>query len=143
MKFFNCILASAAPAFNIPKWYKDVTTLSVDGQCQWSTAMQEEMSSLQDRKVWDLVNLPPGCKPVKGKWVYVVKSNGQHRAHFIAKEFTQIYKIPALDFRGSNLSSFMNSLRVSHQASPACISRALCALAQELSSLHVASCRFH
>ena len=88
-KFFNCILASAAPAFNIPKQYKDVTKLSTDEQRQWRTAMQEEMDSLQDRKVWDLVNLPPGRTPVKGRWVYVVKSDGQHKAHFVAKGFTQ------------------------------------------------------
>ena len=92
-KFFNHILASAAPAFNIPKQYKDVAKLSVDEQHQWRTAMQEEMDSLQDRKVWDLVDLPPGHTPVKGRWVYVVKSDGQHKACFVAKGFTQIYRI--------------------------------------------------
>ena len=55
--------------------------------------MQEEMDSLQDRKVWDLVNLPPGCTPVKGRWVYVVKSDDRHKACFVAKGFTQIYRI--------------------------------------------------
>ena len=75
-KFFNRILAFAAPAFNIPKQYKDVAKLSADEQHQWRIAMQEEMDSLQDRKVWDLVDLPPGCTPVKGRWVYVVKSDG-------------------------------------------------------------------
>ena len=50
--------------------------------------MQEEMDSLQDRKVWDLVDLPPGHTPVKGRWVYVVKSDGQHKACFVAKGFT-------------------------------------------------------
>ena len=55
--------------------------------------MQEEMDSLQDRKVWDLVDLPPGRTPVKGRWVYVVKSNGRHKARFVAKGFTQIYGI--------------------------------------------------
>ena len=55
--------------------------------------MQEEMDSLQDRKVWDLVDLPPGRTPVKGRWVYVVKSDGRHKARFVAKGFTQIYGI--------------------------------------------------
>ena len=36
--------------------------------------MQEEMDSLQDRKVWDLADLPPDCIPVKERWVYVVKA---------------------------------------------------------------------
>ena len=76
VKFFNCILASTAPASDIPKQYKDVAKLSADKQYQWRTAMQEEMDSLQDRKVWDLVDLPPDQIPVKGRWVYVVKSNG-------------------------------------------------------------------
>ena len=75
-KFFNRILASAAPTFNIPKQYKDVAKLSADEQHKWRTAMQKEMDSLQNRKVWDLVNLPPGRTPVKGRWVYVVKSDG-------------------------------------------------------------------
>ena len=66
-KFFSCILASAAPAFNIPKQYKDVAKLPADKQCQWRTAMQEEMDSLQDRKVYDLVDLPPGHTAVKGR----------------------------------------------------------------------------
>ena len=93
VKFFNRILASTAPAFNIPKQYKDIAKLSADKQHQWRIAMQKEMDSLQDRKVWDLVNLPPGHTPVKGAWVYVVKSDGRHKAHFVAKEFTQIYGI--------------------------------------------------
>ena len=46
VKFFNHILASTAPAFKIPKQYKDVAKLSADEQCQWRTAMQEEMDSL-------------------------------------------------------------------------------------------------
>ena len=51
MKFFNRILASTAPAFNILKQYKDVAKLSADEQRQWRIAMQKEMDSLQDRKV--------------------------------------------------------------------------------------------
>ena len=40
-----------------------------------------------------MVDIPPGHIPVKGRWVYVVKSDGQHKAHFVAKGFTQIYGI--------------------------------------------------
>ena len=93
VKFFNHILASTAPTFNIAKQYKDVTKLSADKQHQWRTAMQEEMDSLQDKKVWDLVDLPPGHMPVKERWGDVVKSDGGHKACFVAKGFTQIYGI--------------------------------------------------
>ena len=81
--------------------------------------MQEEMDSLQDRKVWNLVNLPPGCTPVKGRWVYVVKSDGQHKAHFVAKGFTQIYGIdfketfsPVARFESVQLLLFIAALNV-------------------------------
>ena len=92
-KFFNHILASAAPAFNMPKQYKNVAKLFADKQHQWRIAMQEEMNSLQDRKVWDLVDLSPGRTPVKGRWIYVIKSDGRHKACFVAKGFIQIYRI--------------------------------------------------
>ena len=85
-KFFNCILASAAPAFNIPKQYKDVAKLSANKQCQWRTAMQEEMDSLQDRKVWDLVDLPPGRTPVKGRWVMLSKAMANIRHALLQKD---------------------------------------------------------
>ena len=36
--------------------------------------MQEEMDSLQDRKVWDLADLPPDCIPVKERWFMLWKN---------------------------------------------------------------------
>ena len=55
--------------------------------------MEEEIKSLSERKVWNLVNLPPSHTPVKGRWVYAVKSDGRKKACFVAKGFTQIYGI--------------------------------------------------
>ena len=40
-----------------------------------------------------MVNLPPGHTSIKGRWVYAVKSDGQKKARFVAKGFTQIYRI--------------------------------------------------
>ena len=34
---------------------------------QWNSAMKEEMKSLYERKVWDLVDLPKGCQSIKGR----------------------------------------------------------------------------
>ena len=56
-------------------------------------AMQEEMKSLTDRNVWMLVDLPKGRKPVKGRWVFAVKSDGRKKARFVAKGFTQVFGI--------------------------------------------------
>ena len=55
--------------------------------------MMKYIKSLNERKVWDLVALPPGQIPVKGRWVYAVKSNGRRKACFVAKDFTQIFRI--------------------------------------------------
>ena len=62
-------------------------------QEQWNSAIKEEMKSLYERKVWDLVDLHKGHQPIKGRWVYAVKSNRCKKAHFIAKGFTQVFRI--------------------------------------------------
>ena len=51
------------------------------------------MKSLHERKIWDLVDLPKGRQPIKGRWVYAVKSDGHKKAHFIAKGFTQVFRV--------------------------------------------------
>ena len=55
--------------------------------------MKEEINSLHERKVWDLVDLPKGRQTVKGRWVYAMKSNGHKKAQFITKGFTQVFEI--------------------------------------------------
>jgi hypothetical protein len=55
--------------------------------------MQEEITSLHNRKVWKLVDLPPGRKTVKCRWTYTVKSDGRKKSRLVAKGFTQIFGI--------------------------------------------------
>ena len=66
--------------------HKDVAKLSGDEQHQWRTAMQEEMDSLQDRKVWDLVDLPPGRTPVKGDGFMLSKAMADIRHALLQKD---------------------------------------------------------
>jgi hypothetical protein len=52
--------------------------------------MEEELKSRSSNKVWDLVEIPDGVKPVGCKWVYKVKrvSKGnvdKFKARLIAK----------------------------------------------------------
>ena len=91
--FWRKIIASAALVINIPQQYQDIFKLPYTEQKLWKTAMNDEIKSLDEHKVWDLVALPPGRIPIKGRWVYAVKSDGRKKACFVAKGFTQIFRI--------------------------------------------------
>ncbi|KAG5674318.1 hypothetical protein PVAND_004295 [Polypedilum vanderplanki] len=65
---------------------------------EWQKAMSEELESLNENKTWTLVDLPPGKKVVKSKWVFKLKreSDGKvarYKARLVAKGFTQRYGI--------------------------------------------------
>ena len=91
--YWNRITAAAAPVVSIPTQYRDVIKLLSEEQKLWRKAMEKKVKSIDERNVWNFVNLPPGHTPVKGRWGYAVKSNGQKKAYFVAKGFTQIYGI--------------------------------------------------
>ena len=61
---------------------------------KYEEAMDMEMQSLEDHKVWDLVKLPPSKKAVMCKWVYKVKTGGERevervKARLVAQGFSQ------------------------------------------------------
>ncbi|RVX07465.1 Retrovirus-related Pol polyprotein from transposon RE1 [Vitis vinifera] len=65
---------------------------------RWKAAMNEEMKSLQKNETWELVECPPGKKPVGCRWIYTVKykadgSIERFKARLIAKGYTQTYGI--------------------------------------------------
>ena len=56
--------------------------------------MKKEFDSLHSNRIWDIVPLPKGKKPISRKWVYKVKykSDGtieRYKARIVAKGFTQ------------------------------------------------------
>jgi hypothetical protein len=64
---------------------------------QWQKAMQEEIDSLTQREVYQLVTKPQHFKPVKCKWVYTIKLTpsgaiDRFKARLVAKGFTQVYQ---------------------------------------------------
>ena len=67
---FNVALGSGS----IPKHYQDILKLSKEEQELWMIAMWEEIHSLDDHKIWMLVNLPKGRKSVvethMSLWLY-------------------------------------------------------------------------
>lgn len=65
-----------------------------DNSTKWLDAMKEELKSMDSNEVWDLIELPKGCKRVGCRWVFKTKrdSNGnieRHKARLVAKVFTQ------------------------------------------------------
>jgi len=60
--------------------------------------MNEEMKSLQKNETWELVDPPPGKKPVGCRWIYTVKYKAdgtikRFKARLVAKGYTQTYGI--------------------------------------------------
>jgi len=65
-----------------------------DNSDKWLDAMKDELKSMAQNCVWDLVELPEGCKRVGCKWVFKTKrdSHGnieRYKARMVAKGFTQ------------------------------------------------------
>nr|GEU33551.1 hypothetical protein [Tanacetum cinerariifolium] len=61
---------------------------------KWLNAMNVEMQSMKDNKVWELVELSPNTKTVGHKWIFKKKTdmNGSvhtYKACLVAKGFTQ------------------------------------------------------
>ena len=47
------------------------TLVGHDGN--WRRAMLEEMKAIEKNETWQLIDPPPGCRPIGLKWVYKVK----------------------------------------------------------------------
>ena len=56
--------------------------------------MKDDMKSMEDNDVWDLIEFPKGSKPIGCKWIFKTKrdSNGnvkRYKARLVSKGFTQ------------------------------------------------------
>ncbi|GJT43153.1 integrase, catalytic region, zinc finger, CCHC-type containing protein [Tanacetum coccineum] len=65
---------------------------------KWLDAINAEMQSMKDNKVWHLVDLPPNCKTVRSKWLFKKKSGMDvivhtYKARLVAKGYTQLYGV--------------------------------------------------
>ena len=68
--------------------------LSSPAKGELMDAMKDELSSMDKNSVWELVDLPPGHKAIRNKWVLKVKrkvdgSIDKYKARLMAKGFTQ------------------------------------------------------
>nr|KYP60323.1 Retrovirus-related Pol polyprotein from transposon TNT 1-94 [Cajanus cajan]KYP60344.1 Retrovirus-related Pol polyprotein from transposon TNT 1-94 [Cajanus cajan] len=60
---------------------------------KWIDAMNEEIKSMRDNDVWDLVPLLEGVKPIGCKWIFKTKRDSKgdverFKARLVAKGFT-------------------------------------------------------
>nr|GEV37337.1 hypothetical protein [Tanacetum cinerariifolium] len=65
---------------------------------KWLNAMNVEMQSMKDNKVWELVELSPDAKTVRHKWLFKKKTDidgavHTYKARLVAKGFTQTLRI--------------------------------------------------
>ena len=51
-----------------PRTYSEAVN-STEGPL-WKEAIQSEVDSILQNHTWELVDLPPGCKPLKSKWIF-------------------------------------------------------------------------
>jgi Reverse transcriptase (RNA-dependent DNA polymerase) len=80
--------------FNIGMMEDDPVTLcqaleSVNSH-KWTKVMDEEIKSMYDNKVWDIVHLPEGVKPIGCKWIFKTKKDSKgnvkrYKAQLVAK----------------------------------------------------------
>ena len=72
--------------------------LSCPEKEEWKKAMNSEMESISDNKVWELVELPEGKRIVGSKWVFKCKvgANGvidRYKARLVAQGFSQRFGV--------------------------------------------------
>jgi hypothetical protein len=75
-----------------PSSFEEV--MSCPDASKWKEAMEDEMRSMSNNKVWDLEEIPKGAKLVGFKWVYKVKYDSEgniekYKGRLVAKGFTQ------------------------------------------------------
>jgi len=74
----------------LPKTFKNVAKLPADSKKRWLESCLEELKSLKDRDVYEIVDLPKRRKAVKNCWVFNIKPDGRYRSHLVAKGFSQV-----------------------------------------------------
>ncbi|GJW13368.1 retrotransposon protein, putative, ty1-copia subclass [Tanacetum coccineum] len=81
---------------NEPTSYKAAMLYSESNK--WIDAMNAEIQSMMNNMVWVLVDLPPGCKTVRSKWLFKKKTDMDgivhvYKARLVAKGYTQLYGV--------------------------------------------------
>jgi Reverse transcriptase (RNA-dependent DNA polymerase) len=78
-------------------------------------AMNEKIKSIYDNKVYDIVHLSEGVKPIDCKWIFKIKNNSEgnmerYKARLVAKRFIQKEDIDFM--KTSSPVSMKDSIRI-------------------------------
>jgi len=76
IRFF--LVLRATKTHSLPKTFKDVAKLLADSKKRWLESCLEELKSLKDRDVYEIVDLPKERKAVKNCWVFNIKPDGHY-----------------------------------------------------------------
>ena len=85
------IIDSTLVNLDEPANYKEA--MAGPESAKWKEAMNNEIQSIYDNQVWNLVDNVPGCKKVRCKWIFKKKTNMDGKVHtfkaqLVAKGFT-------------------------------------------------------
>ena len=96
---------------NVHEWqYRDLMHFPEAAQKEWKAACNEEMESLNKRDVFELTDLPKGCKTIGCRWVFDIKGDSHKRARLVTQGFSQVGGIdynklfsPVVQFKSMHL----------------------------------------
>lgn len=77
-----------------PKTYKQA--VNGEEKSAWLASMEKELSMIEKKGTWSLVDLPPGRKAIGSKWVYKIKRHitpWLYKSRLVALGFTQKYGV--------------------------------------------------
>ena len=80
----------ATETYVLPKTFKDVAKLPADSKKKWLESCLEELKSLKNRDVYEIVDLLKGRKAVKNRQVFNIKPDGCYQSCLVAKGFSQV-----------------------------------------------------
>ena len=84
---------------------------------EWKAACYEEMESLDKHDVFELTDLPKGCKTIGCRWVFDVKGDGCKKARLVTQGFLQVKGVnynklfsPVVQFESMHLMLMLTTL---------------------------------
>ena len=83
-----------------PQTYKEAVNSTED--LMWKEVINSEIESIQHNLTWEIVDLPPGCKPLTSKWVFKRKrkvdgSIDKYKARLKIKGYKQTKSLDYFD----------------------------------------------